>query len=146
MRVGPATRKPKNHQKYARHIKNKTDASCEFCKFDTKSEQVIAARGTMFLVKNIFGYDIWDENDVTDHLMIVPKRHVVSLSELTDKERKTFMELVAEYESQGYSLYARAPQNIIKSVVHQHTHLIKLGQKRKKFHFFLRKPHILLYK
>lgn len=72
--------------------------------------------------------------------MVIPKRHVVSLSELTPDEKKSYVDVVGAYDDNGYSVYARAPKNIIKSVVHHHTHLLRLGHKRSKFILFLDKP------
>ena len=53
------------------------------------------------------------------------------------------MDVIAEYEEQGYSVYARAPENKQKSVAHQHTHLIKTHGKPKNMLFTSVKPYIL---
>ncbi|MDO5344030.1 MAG: hypothetical protein Q4F02_03945 [Candidatus Saccharibacteria bacterium] len=65
---------------------------------------------------------------------------------LTDEERLDYMQQVGRFADEGYSLYARAPGNVTGSVAHQHMHLIKTDNKRKKFLFFLRKPHVVVMK
>lgn len=146
MLSGPLTRTRTSEKKYAKHKKSSTGNNCEFCSFTKKSEQVIDMSKHFWIIRNIFGYDIWDGCGVIDHLMIVPKRHVHSLSELTTIELGEYAVQLAEYEDRGYSVYSRAAENITKSVPHQHTHFIKLDNKRKKGIFYLRKPHVMLYK
>lgn len=143
MKAGPSTRSRSAHRRYLDYLATK-DPSCNFCAFSADDSQVLASHRHFWLVKNIFPYDIWDDNQVLDHLMIVPKRHIVGLGELTAAESKELFQIIGLYEGDGYSLYARAPQNIAKSIVHQHTHLIKLGPTRKKFKLYIRKPHILI--
>ena len=145
MHAGPSSRKRSSHKTYVTHLST-NDKACIFCDFSLKDAQVLHAYQHFWLVKNIFPYDIWDDNDVVGHMMIVPKRHVVSLSELRSPESTELFTIIASREKDGYSLYARAPQNIAKSILHQHTHLIKLGKTRKKFKLYLRKPHVLLTK
>ena len=98
------------------------------------------------MIKNIFGYDLWDGCGVDEHFMIIPKRHVASLAELTSDERIDYMDTIAKYEADGYSLYARSPGNATKSVVHQHMHFMKIDNVRKKWVLYLRRPHVLWMK
>jgi diadenosine tetraphosphate (Ap4A) HIT family hydrolase len=72
--------------------------------------------------------------------MIVPKIHTAKLSEIGDEASVEFIRLVETYEMNGYSLYARAVNSKLRSVVHQHTHLIKLDGRQRNFLFMLRKP------
>jgi len=143
LQSGPVSRTRSSQRQYVLHKKT---AVCEFCNFTSKSPQFIKDEGKFRLIKNIFQYDIWDGCRVQEHLMLVPKRHIQSLSELTTQESAQYGKLVGRYESQGYSLYSRAPDNITKSILHQHTHLIKLEPSRRKFLFYLYKPHLLLFK
>ena len=76
--------------------------------------------------------------------MVIPKRHVDSLANLSDEEKIDYMNQVARFESSGYSIYARAQGSKTKSMIHQHTHLIKIDGKTKKWLVFLRKPHIVI--
>ena len=78
--------------------------------------------------------------------MIVPKKHTDTLSDLTRDEAVEYVDLLGSYESKGYNVWARAAQSTIKSVVHQHTHLIKSAGKAHRFIFFIRKPYLRLIK
>lgn len=144
MQVGPLTRKRVSEKSYAKH-KNKMSKTveCNFCMFTEKSTQVVDSSTSFWIIENIFAYDMWDGCGVTDHLMIVPKRHVQSLAGLDAIELQEYAQQLALFESDGYSIYARAPENITKSVSHQHTHLIQLNNKRKKILFYARKPHLM---
>ena len=62
--------------------------------------------------------------------MLVPKRHVDSIGKLSSDELETYGTLLAQYEEAGYSVYGRAASNTAKSVAHQHTHLIKVSNRR----------------
>jgi len=77
-----------------------------------------------------------------DHLLVVPKKHTDKLADFTAPESVEFMGIIGSYESQGYNIYARAPQTVSKSVMHQHTHLIKPVGKVHRFIFFIGKPYI----
>jgi diadenosine tetraphosphate (Ap4A) HIT family hydrolase len=81
---------------------------------------------------------------VVDHLMVIPKRHVETIAEFSDQEKIDQMTVVGEYEAQGYNVYARGVGTISRSVKHQHTHLIKLVDKKSKAVVFLQKPYVLL--
>ena len=85
-------------------------------------------------------------NEVTDHLLLIPKRHAKSLAELNSKERTDHINIMAEYEAKGYNIYARGANSIMRSVAkHQHTHLIKIKNGKKAwFSLFLRKPYLLI--
>jgi len=103
-------------------------------------------RGEFVVIKNRFQYAVWDGCKVLDHLMVVPKRHVGGLGELTAQEKTEYVDLLAEYEARGYSFYSRAVHSATRSIIHLHTHLIKLDSKSVKGLFYLKKPHVLLYR
>lgn len=145
MQVGPTTRKRSSQKKYVDYLKTTKKDVCEFCAFSSESDQVLKELSLFWVIKNTFSYDVWDGCGVEEHLMVVPKRHIDSIGHLTDKEAKQYMEVLQEYEAQGYSIYSRAAENITKSVAHLHTHFIKLDNKRKKALFYLRKPHAMVY-
>lgn len=88
----------------------------------------------------MFPYTQWDGQGVVDHIMVIPKKHTDTLSDLTSHEAIEYVELIASYESRGYSVYSRSPSSTRKTVVHQHTHLIKLDNQTKKLLFYLKKP------
>lgn len=141
-----ATRKKVNEKIYIAYRKNKASNSCDFCQFNISDEQVIHEYKYFWLIKNIFGYDLWDSLDVLDHLMIVPKKHVESIGALTKDAMNEYAAILSNYETKGYSFYARSMGNTSKSVPHQHTHLLKLGTKKKRFFIFLKKPYLLWFK
>ena len=117
-------------------------AGCPFCDQATIAEDVHETN-LVYVVPNLTQYDLWELHDVTDHLLVIPKRHVKSLSELTDAERLAIMNIIARYEAQGYNVYARGVNFVKKSVEHQHTHLIKVSNKKPRMSFFLQKPYLL---
>lgn len=127
---------------------------CPFCDVDDpqlnpNARNVVGETPTMSIIGNMFPYDYWEHSDVEDHLMIIPKRHVLTMADLTTQERKELMDLTCDYESRGYNIYTRAPKSNVRSVSHIHTHLIKLkttGRRHKLFSLWLDKPYILFEK
>lgn len=115
---------------------------CPFCHAaDLKIKQTNALS---YVIHNIYPYHYWEFMGVVDHLLIVPKRHVESLSELSNNEKLEIMNMIAMYEQDGYNVYARTATNSIKTVPHQHTHLIKTNNKLARLFVHLRKPYLLL--
>ena len=129
--------------KYKQYIGYPKPAECQFC--DESQLSKITERSKYALVaENRTFYDVWEMRKVTDHLMVIPKRHVHTLSELNDKESLSIMKLIAKYEEQGYNVYARGAHNTQRSVHHQHTHLIKTEARPGRFMFYLRRPYLLI--
>ena len=118
-------------------------SGCPFCSEET-IKQSIAETPHAYIVPNLTQYDLWELHDVVDHLLVVPKRHVLSFAELDEKERLDIMNILAEYESQNYNIYARGEQFVKRSVAHQHTHLIKVSNKKPRMSLFLQKPYMLV--
>lgn len=138
-----AVRSRKQVIAYRRHQRTlPAGRSCDFCQIDAGYEQFLRETKHFKIIRNIFAYSLWDSTAVRDHLMIVPKQHTDTMADFTTDEAMEYVHLLAEYESQGYNVYARAPQSTIKSVVHQHTHLIKGMGPRKRFILFWRKPYV----
>jgi len=98
----------------------------------------------MFVLPNRVSYDVFEGRKVTDHLMIIPKRHVEKFEDFTDEEALEFVRMSAKYEADGYNVYARGMGNVSRSVLHQHTHLIKTDANRTRAIFFVRKPYFLI--
>jgi len=144
MLAGPLVRKRKTEKRYKQYARQRTN-DCDFCEFSTDLDHVIAEYPHFWVVTNMFSYDIWDGISVVEHLMVVPKRHVDGIGHFGGAESKEFLKIISQYESDGYSIYARAAQNIAKSIPHQHTHLIKLGNKKARALLFVHKPHVLRY-
>lgn len=120
-----------------------TTSECPFCAFKDGDGQVVREYPLFYVAKNNFPYELWECLPVIDHLMITPKRHVDSLHHLTTDERQAYMDITAEYDEKGYSLYTRTSSNVSKSIVHLHTHLLKLGDHAASFSLYVEKPYIL---
>lgn len=145
MRSGPMVRSRAAEKRYLHQRKTTHSNGCAFCDLvKNGGDQVVKKTAHCLIIKNIFGYDIWDGCGVIEHLMIIPQQHTASLADLSHEERVDYMDQLAQFEAQNYSLYARSPGNITKSVTHQHMHLIKIDNRRKKFLLYLHRPHIRL--
>jgi diadenosine tetraphosphate (Ap4A) HIT family hydrolase len=140
----------KTVKEYAKFIaKDKQRTICTFCnELIGDRPNVITENDTMFIIPNRVSYDIFEGQRVTDHLMVIPKRHLETLSDFKDVEKLDQMNFLAEYEKKGYDVYARGVGNIARSVSHQHTHLIKTNNKKKwpRFLLFINRPYILISK
>lgn len=120
-----------------------SSGECPFCAVSTK-ERTIRETKYSYIVENLTSYDLWENLDVTDHLLLIPKKHVRSLTELSSVESLDIMKLISEYQSNNYNIYARAVDGIMGTVEHQHTHLIKTKNvRRANFVFFIRRPYWL---
>jgi diadenosine tetraphosphate (Ap4A) HIT family hydrolase len=120
----------------------KRPPGCAFC--DLSQMELIEEYKHSRLVRNTFPYDVWDSHDVREHLMLVPKRHVAGLGELTSEEQLEIMQRLADFEAHDYSIYARALHSKRRSVpTHQHTHLIKAAERDIKFMISIEKPYFL---
>ncbi len=137
-----ATRSRKEEKVYKKYQAESNKESCPFCAIRKGDKQFLDETKSFKLIRNIFAYSIWDGQRVTDHIMIVPKKHTDKLEDLDSKEAIEFLKIIGKYEKRGYNMYSRAPSSKIKSVVHQHSHLIKTQGAPKKFLFLLRKPYI----
>jgi ATP adenylyltransferase len=134
-------RNRKEYKVYRRHTDRvRRSGVCEFCKIDKGSNQFVEGTKSFKVIKNIFPYSFWDERQVVDHLMVVPRKHIDTLDDISPTEASEYLKLIGSYESRGYDVFARAPTSVTKSVPHQHTHLIKPDKKRMKMLFFIKKP------
>lgn len=100
----------------------------------------------MMVIPNAVPYEFWDQHRISEHLMIIPKRHVEHLSDLTDAERVELMEVIAKYEDAGYSSYNRSHANTERTVPHKHIHLLKNDGPRIKSVFYLARPYFTWYR
>lgn len=115
--------------------------NCHFCHPGKQTEPVSYDGKLAYVVPNRTPYDQWELRHVIDHLMVIPRRHVGSLNELDADERAEIMDIIADYESRGYEIYARSPSSVTRSQAHQHTHLLKLENKVGRGFVFWRKPY-----
>lgn len=142
-----ATRTRQDEKRYALHRKTvHTKTDCIFCEYQEDSPYFLHQTKSFKIIKNQFPYTQWDGQGVLDHIMIVPKKHTDTLSDLTSHEAIEFVELVSSYEIRGYSVYSRSPGSTRKTIFHQHTHLIKLDNRTKRFLVYIRKPYLLFMK
>ncbi len=136
-------RSPKAQRAYDRHLKNiPAHIPCEFCDINPSYPQFVSETKSFKVFTNIFPYSTWDSLHTADHLLVIPKKHIDKLADLSASEAVEFMNIIGSYEIQGYNIYARAPQTAVKSIVHQHTHLIKPKPgKPHKFMFYMKRPY-----
>lgn len=138
-----APRSRKHEVNYRRHRRSlDPKAGCEFCEINDQHEQFVGETAHFKIIKNIFPYSVWDEQDVVDHLMLVPKLHTDSFTIFSPEISVEYVELLSGFEDKGYSFYTRAANSTAKTVVHLHTHLIKLNGKHKRIVLYARKPYI----
>ena len=129
---------------YSKHnASDATQSVCNFCQLATK-ENILYENATMYVVANRVASDMFEDRKVTEHLMVIPKKHHESIQSFSSEEKCDAMDVMGEYESKGYSVYARGYGSATRSVAHQHTHLIKLAGAPSKVIIYARKPYILL--
>lgn len=139
------TRSTASEKRYQKYLRTLDSSVCQFCTLP--SAQIIKEFTHFQLVKNIFPYDLWDSCEVLEHLLIIPKQHHTSKSEFSQEERAEFMEIISDYEGQGYNLYSRGHYSTMKSVLHQHSHLIKIdGNTRVQMFFYNKEPYTQIYR
>lgn len=97
-------------------------------------------------MRSNFPYDFWENCKVTEHLLIIPKRHIYSMTEFNAQEVKDYFKIVSKYEARGYNVYSRGVSAATRSRLHMHTHFIKFDGKPKPFTLYIKKPHILITK
>lgn len=134
-------RKYKEHRK-----KSKNSKACQFCEINEGHPELVETTKSLKVITNKFPYSLWDSQGVVEHLMIVPKKHLDTLNDLSLEEAYEYLQLVGEYENNGYNIYARAPVSNRRTIVHQHTHLLKLDGKSKKVVVYLKKPKVIYFK
>lgn len=134
-----ATRSSKEEREYKKYLRGRDPAICIFC--EGLGEARLITTSNFKVIKARFAYSIWDGQWVYDHLMVIPLQHTDTIAHFSEKIVVEYHKLLGEYEQQGYNVYARAPTSKIKSVPHQHTHLIKTKGNTKNFIFLIRKPH-----
>jgi len=141
-------RKRSTELRYNTHRKRNShsDDVCDFCNFTVELKQIVAETKHFWISDNIFPYDLWDDHEVAEHLIVVPKQHTESIQTFGTEQKTEFVDILGAYETDGYSIYARAPSNKSKTVPHQHTHLIKLQGTAKRIRIHTVKPYFLWYK
>lgn len=131
-----------DHRRYEKYVTNSPSETCDFCAFAVDDGRIVGESSHFWIATNLFAYNVWDDRNVDEHLMLLPKRHVTTLEELTTAERTDYIEQLIAYEKQDYSTYTRAPGNASKSVPHLHTHLVRLNPKLKRAIVRIKRPYI----
>ena len=129
----------KNFKKYQ---PDPTNQVCPFCHLENR--EITDTSEHAHVIRSDYPYDLWEFRKVTDHLLIIPQRHVASLSQLSVQERADIVEFMSKYEHLGYNVYGRSEKSVSKSVPdHQHTHLISTINKKARLGIYIRKPYWL---
>ena len=133
----------RRHNKQYEKQKKSTNV-CPFCDPSEIDYRLIEQTDHTYVIPNKHPYDVWEHHRVLDNLMVIPKRHVAHLGDLTDEELIDVMRVVARYEEAGYNIYARTSGSARRSQVHQHTNLIKINNREPKVSLVIRKPYFLI--
>jgi diadenosine tetraphosphate (Ap4A) HIT family hydrolase len=142
--IGPRTRK--ELLRYLKHLRQKDPSTCDFCGITKDSPRVIEQTKSFQIIHNDYPYSLWDAQGVIDHLMIVPIKHIDDLGAMTKDEKIEFVDLLTKYDDKGYNIYARALSSAVRTIGHQHTHLIKTTGKIKSFFLMFKKPFFRIVK
>ena len=136
-----APRSTKQEYAYRRFkVDDTASGECPFCAIKKGHEQFVSESKHFMTIRNRTPYSLWDNQGVTEHLMLIPKQHVYSLDDINDEGALEFTRLIAKYEASGYNIYARSTDSVNRSVGHHHTHLMKYDGRIKSFVMMLRKP------
>lgn len=126
------------HSRKKKTLHNEVSKKTSICPFCNLADRAIHETPTMTVIENKVFYDWWDEAQVTEHLMLIPKRHVETVSGLDPAEREEYLDIIAKYENRDYSFYSRAPDNGARTQPHLHTHLIKTDKTKDRFMLIIR--------
>ena len=135
-----AQRSTKQQHEYQRNTNEDQGKGCPFCAMSEGHPQFVRETEYLKVIKNRCPYSLWNDQGVVDHLMIVPKQHTGKLGDLNSEAADEFMALIGDYEEKGYCFYGRALHSKVRSEPHQHTHLMKLDNKKRNFLLMARKP------
>lgn len=128
---------------YERQLKGsiRKTKRCNLC--DEGEDRSLDRSTKLFwIIRNNYPYSLWDSSRVKEHLMIVPKRCVDSISSFNSEELQEFGQLLQKFESKDFNFYGRNSRSSIKTISHQHTHLLQINNLRIRFIFYLKKPRI----
>lgn len=111
---------------------------CNFCKFDKKRiENTIIEETENFYVMPTLG------SLVDGYVLIVSKKHINSMNELTGKEKEEYFNLLSKYYNRFAEVYGKNPivfehgtidtNNTASSVIHAHTHIVNHKYKNQEF-------------
>lgn len=123
--------------------KDKSEGGCPFCAAANSSHPLRESK-LFYIIKNRVAYDFFEGVPVRDHLMVIPKRHITTVADMSNDEKVEYVTLLGEYEKKDYAVYSRAVESGIRSVEHVHTHLLKIPGKRVSWQLYIEKPYIVI--
>jgi len=122
--VNASFRSVETQNEYDEFRRSGGDKNCVMCaKFGDNDPDFL-------IVANRFPYAAFEGFEVVEHLMLVPRSHIGSLSELTEDELEQWGKICAQAERDGYSILSRPSGAATKSQFHLHTHLVKINKNR----------------
>lgn len=127
------------YRHYLRDIKG-SEGGCVFCDYTNERSSIIKEYNSFAVILNLFPYTLWDSCRVVEHYMIIPKRHIDSIAKFKEEEIVEYHSISSFYESRGYDVYSRGSSSNMKSIPHQHTHLIKTNGVKIKGLIYNEKP------
>jgi diadenosine tetraphosphate (Ap4A) HIT family hydrolase len=111
-------------KKEAYYAGKKPDTTlCMFCSIE--DEAVVRNYEYFVIRRNAFPFDWFDMRRVTDHLMVIPKRCIDSIKDMTAEEKVEYVEILSEYEQLQYTAMLRHSTSSSKTIKHLHSHLLK---------------------
>lgn len=140
MTASRSTKEQHDYRKLLAADRGSKDKTCDFCAMNEGHPQFVRQTKHFKVIRNRTPYSLWDEQQVLDHLMVVPIQHTAKVGDLGGEAAGEFVELLGEYDAAGYCMFARALNASVRSMVHQHTHLMKLNGKKRTVLFMLCKP------
>lgn len=134
----------KKYRAYKKQYRNKS-SGCPFCTplINDRRNVKLKEFNNFIIIENGVKYDYWEGYKVIEHLLLVPKEHIVSLSEMDSAQHGEMIKIISDYETLGYNIYARSVKSAARTVEHQHTHLILIEGKDYRVFMSMQKPYIL---
>ena len=124
IKINNSLRDPDIQKKYVDWLKNNKDKPCGFCSMPLN--QIVRKYKDFIVVKNVFPYRSWFDFKISSHLMIVPKRHIKNVSQLSKTETEEYIKILGEFDKKGFSSYTKSEKDPARSIEHFHTHLLKI--------------------
>ena len=114
------------------YVKNSDQNYCPFCDLDNIKKQIIVNKKELEIKNKSYCWAINFFPKFDGHTIIIPKRHIVSIEEETDKEtidRKKIIcfatkQLEKIYPKCGFEIFLQYGQGSSSSVKHLHWHII----------------------
>ncbi len=107
------------------YVKKEKSKECIFCKINLIENTLIHQTDEMLIILNKFPYN-------PGHIMIIPKRHVLNIEELSDSEVIKLFQLlkllkrvlIATHNPQGFNIGINIGKVAGGSISHLHVHLV----------------------